>query len=673
MANLIGNNQFPISSFNSPIGYSKNPLLYGQQHNHDESTNASGTTTPIIDEQPSSATITSHNVSLTTPPKELTFDKLPYEIRSQVANELSQFDCIKLLLVNKAIYASTITRLYQYIIIDEDYNSFNNEKEYNYRRYERDNKYRSQFSCTFINSSYNLKRFIRVYNTKFMKEHSFDGIDENFPHIRRFECIKIPDSLNIYDYELNDQLILFFKHLICLRQLIWLNDNFRLEFLYNLKNKYLINTLVLNIKFSNYLNELNDANELDDYSKLTFPNIINFQIQPFHNSKKLMKIINNLLINRHDPVDVSSNLRSLVLSKYHKSYDNNILLPNCRDLIGFTSSNNNNDINNINNNNNFTVHTTLHEIDLKSISSLFRFSKLKYLSNLTTLSLDNILITPEDSQIFINAINLPHLTSLSLRGISEYQIISDEAFGTRDRNVILEYLKPSFLEHIAPHLHNLRHLSIDYRQTYIDSVPLFIQTIPSKSLKSLDLLIRLNHTKPLSNHEDELKFYNEYQLAILTHAKTLNKLSIELRQEIDNYSDSNNLNILVSIPSRIHFYSDLVQLTSLTSLRINPGDNVDEFLYLIKNLHSLKKLDIFGSKAGGSPNLGLGMIHPSIYDEWYKVQHVALFYLQCNAHIDYIRINSCIFECNGINLQINPRYGITRWFDRHIRPTNELT
>lgn len=653
-SNLIDNNPYPL---NAPIGYSKNPLLYGKD--------LAGSRRSVLALQlrldqlvPRALPPTGEDSGPA--PSGLTLETLPFEVRVIIANELSQFDCLNLLRVNRALYQSTIPRLYQYIVVDEEYSRFNNETEYGFKRSfhvsinnTQQHRYLHHFSCTFINSPYSFKRFIRTYNHKFAEE----GDHEGFPHVRKFECIHLPDSLNIYDHDLNDELIHFFRNLSSLNQLIWLSDNFRLEFLHSLPQKALVTTLVLNIKFSNYLGELN---EVENDSRLNFPNLTHFQIQPFQNARKLVKIIDNLLINpRNDPDQLSSKLETLNLSRINRTVDNHISLPNSHDLITLSP---------LQRTQNPVNHSTLKDLDIKIIPALFRQSRLTYLTNLTSLSLDNVLVSPADASLLIKSVNLAKLRKLSLRGISEYQMLSvDNRVGS-----VRELLEPSFIVQIAPYLTNIKRLALDYRQALVDSVPEFLEVVASNRapLEAVDLTIRLNHTKPLDSHEAQTDFYNEYADGIARFLK-LHTLSIEIRHEIDNYSDSNNLNVLTSIPPHTQFYKKLATLARLQCLRINPGENnnVNEALELILKLPLLNKLEIFGNKAGGSPNLGLGMVHPSLYDEWFKVQHVALFYLQCNRHLQYVRINQCIFECDGSSMKVNPRTGITRWFDQNARVT----
>lgn len=589
--------------------------------------------------------------------KDVSLDKLPFEIRLKIANQLSQFDCLSLLRTNRAMYSSTIPRLYQHIIVDQNYSQFN--KEYSFRHYisiDDFNEY-EDFSCSYIKSPYNFKRFLHHY-IRLHQSLEDDTVNYNnfgpnvtYPYIRKIQCIDLPDSLNVYDYELNDNLSLFFGKLSHLKELIWLNDNFRLEYLEMLPNYQSITTLVLNIKFSNYLTELHSPSkiEYDSYNShdsegttrlLKFPIIINFQIRPFQNSNRLVKIINSLLISCKPDI-ISDHLKILKLSRFDK--DISVLVPPFQNLV--TSS----------------EVSELNELDLGTIQSLFVRSELKYLNSLSILLFNNCLLTPDDSQTLINSVNLANLKTLELKNISEYQRIKTVVSNPDE---LINHLQTSFIVKIAPYLSTLQHLCIDYRESLTDSVPKFLKLISSDRLKSLDLTIRYNQSKLKSFDNDINEFYSAYSNAIISKNKceTLIKLSIETKEE-NAFCD-----LSIPIPSNF-FYEELSNCLNLRSLRINPSDinSSEKVIKLIGSLPKLTMLDVIGSHAGGAPHLGLEMVHPTVYVEWFGVQHAALLYLQYNKHLKYIRINKCVFECQGELLQVTPRDGIDRWFNERVR------
>lgn len=633
-----------LTLLDSPVFYCKSPVVYESYHDP--------RSTKSLDE----LKIYFQNEHISKPIKDNTLDKLPFEIRLKIANQLSQFDCLNLLRTNKAMYLSTIPRLYQHIIIDQDYSQFNREYEFkHYNNMDDFNDY-EDFSCSYIKSPYNFKRFLHYY-IQLHLAHENDssnynkfGPSETFPYIRKIQCINIPDSLNIYDYELNYNLSEFFLKLSHLNELIWLNDNFKLEYLEMLPNRRSISTLVLNIKFSNYLTELHTPKSLDynsdvsddeESSKiLQFPNLTNFQIRPFQNSNRLIKIINSLLTNTN-PKTISEHLKILKISRFDK--DISVLVPPCNELVTTSEV------------------SPLNELDLGTIKSLFTYSDMKHLNNLSILLFNNCLLTPDDSTTLQNSINLGNLKKLELKNVSEYQRINTTV---GNQNELRDSLQTSFIVRIGPHLTNLQHLLIDYRECLTDSVPEFLNILPSNKLQSLDLTIRYNQTKLKSFNEDIREYYIAYSRSLVSQNKcnSLKKLSIETKEE-NTFCD-----LSIPLPSDF-FYTELRQCTNLRSLRLNPCDSnsSEKVLQLISNLPKLTMLDVFGTRAGGAPHLGLGMVHPAIFDEWFKVQHVAILYLQHNSRLRYIRINKCIFECDGENVLVNPRDGIERWFNERAR------
>lgn len=578
---------------------------------------------------------------------------LPYEIRLQIANELSQYDCLNLLTTNKAMYESTLPRIYQNVVVDQKYDQFS--KEYDFRSPPESGS-SSYCSCSYINSAYNFTKFIVRYN-----ELSEKWKGDFFPYIRRLQVVHLPDSINTYDHELNALLGVFFGNLVHLRELVWLNDNFKLEFLEMLPDSQSVTTLVLNIKFSNYLSELSTPESEDEYEDddaqfsldshssctakcLSFPNLRCFQIRPFQNSSRLIRIINNLLVSSN-PRRISENLKTLKLSRLDT--DMTVLLPPAEDLI-ITARNWNS--------------SAFNDVDLGTVDAVFAKSKLQYLSTLTTLSFNNCLVQPSDGQSLIESCNLGNLRHLALKNVSEYQVhrgmVPEAAPG--------EYMVPGFLSHIAPHLKAVRHLLVDYREAYVDTVPEFLNSLASHSLESLDVTIRYNHTKEQSCTLGDL--YEQYSEAMVSNGKhqTIRRVAVEIKTE-NAFCD---LNIPVEGPS---FYLQLARCKKLQTLRISPSDatgRTNALVKLIMELPVLSKLDVFGARAGGAPHLGLGLVHPTLYDEWFKVQHVAMVYLAGNSGLRYIRINKCLFDCVGG--EVNPRDAIDGWFEREVRVGCEI-
>lgn len=512
------------------------------------------------------------------------FVSLPTEIKITIISLLSQYDCNNLLKTCKSLHNLATPRLYQNIIVDENYNHFSNENIYNLT-------YNQEMSCTYINNQHSLKRFIKTVNDE---SHCYKY------HIKKFQVYRLPKSLNIY--ELYPDLAIFFSKLFGLTDLIWNDSNFNSVWLHNIPEKHSLKKLCFFLK--------------DKLQKFPyFPNLEFFQYEPF--SLKTL------------PKNLSNNLSSLILSKDRVS---NCLLPNCYDLSVRSAEITH-------------IHTKYYDIDLKSISNIV--SNISYL-NLSKLSLNNVLITNSDADLLSKSINLSNLNDLNLNNISEYQILNSPHHF-------------SFLISLVPHLTNLKNLSLDYRQQDIDSIPEFLSQLNEHKLKSLDLVIRLNQTKNIGDGYD---LYNDYGSIILGF-KNLTKLSIEMKREVDNIADATNFHLLADFPENLDFISQLHTLADLSSLRVNPNKNIDNLLDSVTKMDKLRYLDLFGSKAGISPSLGLGMVHPSVYDDWYKVQHVANKFNRRNSKINYIQVSDCVFECSKSN--VIPRKGYDEWFKGKVR------
>lgn len=542
--------------FNAPVGYSKNPL---------DQPRVSVPRTVVEPE------IRMENI-----------DQLPLEVRAQIAAQLNQYDCLSLALTSRAFASSSLPRLYSRIVVDSCYTEFS--KEYD-------------DSCTYLNLLYNFKKLVR----------SFTGQQA----VHCLQVVSLPDLTNIYDVDVNEQLVRFFGRLRNLRELVWLLDNFRLGFLRELPDPILITRLELNVKFSNYLGELSVEDR-----QCSFPNLVSFHIRPFHNLRRLVKMINNLLV-ANNGAHVRSNLRSLKLAQFDK--DTAVLVPPARDLGSSNLS---------------EVET--HEFELDTLEAVFLRSNIGRLDGLTELAFNNVLVSDRDGTLLVESVNLPNLKRLELKNVSEHGAA-----------------ECGFLGRISPYLGGLRHLHLDFREALRDSVGDFLAKV---ELEELDLVVRINDTKRA--RVDLEQMYVAYALAILN--QPLRKLSIEVREE-NSFCD-------VVRPTPMALFHGLDRLKDLESLRLNAGDSahgVEALLLLLAALKKLKMLDVFGQKAGGAPHLGLGMSHPNIYDEWFKVQHVALLYWRAQVNLQYVRINKCIFEyCGGMP---NPRDVIDRWFDAAVR------
>ncbi|KAI5966768.1 uncharacterized protein KGF55_000177 [Candida pseudojiufengensis] len=510
--------------------------------------------------------------------------ELPSEIILSITNNLSQFDVLNLIKTCSKLYGQVLPQLYKHVIIDVNFETSNNQ-EY------------KTIGRTYINNYYKLKRFVKTYDDK---SDSGSGKIK----IYKFECLKLPEPMLNSDDHLMMEMILLFQKFYNLTSLIWLDKKFRVEYLYSLKNKELINTLILNItsdaikknKCSLYENYGKD-DTIHQISNLNFPNLIDFQIKPFQNSKILLNIINNILINQNNPIEVCNRLKTL---SFFGGDVASVMIPN-KDIM----------------------------------ECIFEKSKIQYLNSLTSLSMGNMRIHRDDAKYLKNSINLKNLKFLQLSGIEQL------TFNENDANTINTF-RSKFLTDIAPLLNNLTHLSINIDQV-INTIPLFLEDFAQNNttLKVLDLST-LSHPDLFSS---------------ISKFKNLKKLSLEA-------SDSVNSPMCSYLNNE---YFENFESLNLKSLRIHSnGFDLKGFKKFISSQKNLKYLDIMGAKYGDAPTLGLDVTHPTMYGNHFKVQQIALSNLKLNLNLKYIRINGSLFHCES-NLTLNSIDGLNFWFKSKVR------
>lgn len=560
---------------NAPIGYSKNPLRA-----HQDVPRTLSTPQLLCETEKSGV---------------FSLETLPPEILLKVAHLLNQHDALSMAYASKTLFGIYSGRIYEKVVVDSHYTQFS--KEY------------PPF-CTYVNLLYNFKKFIK---------------NKRLGAVKALHVVGLPDLTNIYDADVNRLLHVFFSLLLNLHELVWLLDNFKLDYLKRLPNHDALARLELNIKYSNYLCELLPATRADD-AEYFFPNLAVFHIRPFVNLRRLVRLINNLLVARGGH-HVRLNLRSLKLARFDR--DTTVLVPPARELATPAILD--------------PFDDDHHEYELDTLQAVFMRSRLGSLAGLTELSLNNLLVCEKDAELLAKLVNLALLRRLELKNVSEYGSTPPET------------AKVGFLGKLAPQVQHLTELRLDYREASEDSVGPFLHAL--KELKALDMVVRINDIKKAHTNIDAM--FLDYGLAIAQEGN-LERFCVEIREE-NSFCD-----IVSATP--IALISSLRSLSNLKSVRLNAGDGtatVEVLLSVLKDLPKLEMLDVFGARAGGAPNLGLGMIHPNVYDEWFKVQHVALLYWQAQNGIRYVRIHRCVFEF--FDGTANPRDGIDLWFDSKVR------
>lgn len=543
---------------------------------------------------------------------------IPVEIVQEIARYLPQGDVIKLSFLAKYLHACLSPLLYRNIVADYQYSLL--DEEFN------------QNNKTFIKTKYNLKRFFqRILENRFLAEE-----------VRELHCIRLP--LEMVEYELmTDHVSKVFPSLVNLRCLDWFSSNeLDLKALGDLPNLELLQQLYLNVSKHKNQSEMVDA----DFSSLG-----SLAITPFIDSKNLSAIFHRLF----SQTDLSKTLQELKLCRLSRKVS--LLDPPSRWLVSTED---------------------VIDLDLQTMPTIMRClcqsgqRRLK----LKKLSLEGCLIKPSDFHLLNEGIDLQKLVFLELSCVEYQKINLLDYHGAMPLQGLLpsdlkRLMAPSFLQLLAPQvMTNLRHLSLDLRQALIDSCPHFICSM--RELHSLDVVVRWNDTKRES-YASWPEYMVDFANAIKRHTGTLSKLSIESTDDVNQYNHS------LKIPEQA--FAVLFENTKyprLTSLRLNtPSESINNAgkIFFAKTVPKLELLHVFGQDAGGPPHMGLQNIHPGLFDDWIRVQHVALQMAQLalRRNLKYVKVDKCVFELryskpeDPLEFEALPRENLQGWFDLHSR------
>lgn len=257
----------------------------------------------------------------------LTLETLPFEIRELIAQQCLQADAFRLSLTCKALYDSTIARLYQCIIFDSSHRHFNKETNYKRLKPKTNNyllgsfahqSYSAQYAAELGNSSILASECESNYNELFFSYasvHTVGGMrrcirtltrdPSKAAYIQRFEVL---NNIDISDFEFREFLENTLPNMKNLAILLWdcsplltpdllrlvcqksnadNNENSDSDGFNNQCNLYEnrnIETLSLNIKFP----QSNTQNI--NLSQLCFPNLRKVTIRPFLSSTNLRDV-----------------------------------------------------------------------------------------------------------------------------------------------------------------------------------------------------------------------------------------------------------------------------------------------------------------------------------------------------------------------------------------------
>lgn len=630
--------------------------------------------------------------------------KLPPEIIEKVTHELDQNDCLSLLLSCSYMYNIVKPRIWSYIIVDANYSEFNKEM---INMAQQNDK---QLSPTFIKTSFRIRSLFNNLN------------EENSREIKRIFFINIPQDFLNYELKnlINDGL---FSKLVNLNQVA-----------INLKlTSFPINRIVQNFN-ADQITSLSLSLDLaqSDLQQYTIPDLPLGDFKHLFAFPRLqyLSLSLNFDNNHHNSLILYYIFKSLIVSGNTLSSFKTLEIYNNSNLFNSDSTLSNiliNDSPRVSNDNN-------NLIDVHILTNLFKpmlEAQIK-MQKLTKLTFYGFLVIPSQAFLLLNCIDLTTLRILKLEKISEFQLTdfdtSGNNFFTQNRDLLISQLKPGFLDILsrqekfakkptikANKLINLQTLVIDYKECLKDSVISFISNLPRHGkLQHLNVTIRWNMKQ--ARIITSLNEYIGNFLHTLSHSfHNLAALSVDLKREIkpgfNTTMIATDRNELIN---QDHFQHNLKLFKRLQSLRFFCHALNNSFIQFLMNaksnnnqnnnnnnnnaltLNRLQYMDIFGPGAGGRPNMALQVAHAGIFDNWFKVQHIAIQLAKNNNNLKFIRINDCLFEVKRLfsnstlatlsstfpislssyssasslvvsDIEVMPREGTNEWFDDIVK------
>lgn len=634
-----------MSSLNAPMGHSGNPLTslidssYYMQY--DESISRPTMSYLTINLGFSGISVSSYQS--VAPDSFFPILKLPEELLLKILNELVQIDCLSLMMSCSRLYSIGKKRLWNTIVIDQEYSELNNEM---IEMSEKDNR---GVVPTFIKTSFRIRALFDVIKEGLSGRQNFfvNHIKKEgyLSLIQKIHFLNVPQDFLSYELRGYISSGLF-------KQLPKLQD---LE----------INTKLTSLEISSFsistIKSLDLSLELcpGDLKKYTKPGLNESQYRnllPLRNIESLCLSLN--FDNGHTNSRIlyyimkSMLLNGDLSTMTHLELSNNSGLCNLDTILS-----------------NLLVNTQeCATFDLNILTNFFSplCQQKCVLSRLKKLCFLGFVVIPSQAEFIRKCVDIASLEELELSHISEFQPVdmrvSSETF-TEHRESILAKIRPGFLTLLAQDGFSASKLILDYKECLRDSIVDALSK--STNLCSLNLTIRWNMRS--SRENESLETYLNNLLGQMSRFPLL-ALSLDIKREVKPlFGGASNQELLTAES----FLSHLSLFKKLRHLRIFCHSLEESFvLSLLSDRRvtlSLKSLDLFGLWAGGKPNMALEVAHAGIFDDWFKVQHIAIHLAQNNLpYLKFVRINGCLFEVKRWNreaVDVIPREGT--WFDRY--------
>lgn len=547
----------------------------------------------------------------------LGLDSLPFEIRQIIAQECLQADAFHLSLTCKALYQSTIQRLYQCIIFDSSHRHFNKELsssrlqpalkgEEGIARY---------FSYTSVRTVGGLRTCIRALRSP-----------EKAALVRRFELLAATD---LPDLEIRMFVAESFPLMKNLGILVWgdsLAPELSVNMLMNLASPEKVQTLCL------------DHLSCTGMEDMRFEGLRRLSVRPFTGSAGLRSIA-QMISNSKSTV---TNLTSLYLGREIRKNQE------VGSGFAFTS------INPAAGPGTTTLEDDTMQAFFGTISRYHPGHKLR----LTQLGLEGVTVQLADFATMDKCVDFGFITHLNLVGV-------DTTHSRREHNNEDLHRGPRFLPSLGSKLNRLESLQIEWSESYRDTVPELLCSL--QGLRSLSVKIRWNKTK--AEYLDWPTLSTNYTAAIALHANTLKQLALDAVEEVPFYDPSKDIPACALIPLQA-----LMRLEALSIAVPSPHSSVTASRTLAQLLANLPALRFFHLRNHSTkPYLG----QPSSYllEDWLRYKQTVEYFISNQElaikdkeqkGLEFIKLEEYVFDVRERKGPPVIREGLMRWFDEQV-------
>lgn len=574
----------------------------------------------------------------------VTLSTLPFEIRHLVAQECLQADAFHLCLTSRALYESTVSRLYQCIVFDSAHRHFNKEVFYKRLKPSTTSSTTSNDNDDYDNYGNNTNNDYISYTSVrtvgglrgCMRTLKSDNLKASY--VRRFECL---NSMDLPDLEIRafvQQVFPRMPNLVCL---VWdASPEITVDLIQHLACPQQMQTLCLDLALRN------DAISRS-ITSMAFPVLTHLTIRPYLSSEFLILLARMVANSEH----TVRNLRSLYLGReLHNSHE-------VGSGFAFASMNPQN------------PQGGNRVVDDLAVPSFFGtlmdhmpgHTKLR----LKQLGLDGITVHYNDFDTLERCVDFSSITHLYLAGTDVtgaaehvgHENVNGGANNINTAAAAATRTDQRFLPPMAALLTSLQSLEVEWSEEIVDSVPLFISSLP-RGLRALSVKIRWNSSKAQRLQWASLCL--DYTESIVSrHSVTLRQLALDAVEDMAFYNPFKIIPgpaLLVLCGCRRLFGLSIAAPPPLSS------QILDELL------GSLAQLRFFHLRnQRNKPYLGQNVSY--LIEDWLRYKHIVERFTVAqlpSTALEFIKLEDYVFDVRTRQAPAVIREGLLLWFDEQV-------